>query len=206
MVKKIGIVDYGCGNLASLHNSLEKINCKFGYISRAEDFNLFDAYILPGVGAYKYGMQSLIDNGMDVALSAEIKKGKEILGICLGMQLLFEGSTEGGQQKGLALVPGSVSRIEVSKGCRIPHMGWNDLSVDEVNNVQIFNSIDKESSYYFIHSYCAIAEETVSQVTTTYCQKKILSALEYENISGVQFHPEKSHDAGLKLLDNYCKR
>jgi imidazole glycerol-phosphate synthase subunit HisH len=206
MVKKIGIVDYGCGNLASLHNSLQKINCKFGYISRTEDFDLFDSYILPGVGAYKYGMNSLIDNEMDLSLLDEIKKGKELLGICLGMQLLFESSTEGGYQKGLAFVPGSVDRIEVPQGCRVPHMGWNDLSVNEVNNVQLFNGIDKESSYYFIHSYCAIAEKSVSQVTTTYCQKKILSAFEYENVSGVQFHPEKSHDAGLKLLDNYCKR
>ena len=206
MVKKIGIIDYGCGNLASLHNSLEKINCKFGYISSAEDFDLFDAYILPGVGAYKYGMRSLIDNEMDSSLLEAIKKGKELLGICLGMQLLFESSTEGGYQKGLAFVPGSVDRIEVPQGCRVPHMGWNDLSVNEVNNVQLFNGIDKESSYYFIHSYCAIAEKSVSQVTTTYCQKKILSAFEYENVSGVQFHPEKSHDAGLKLLDNYCKR
>jgi imidazole glycerol-phosphate synthase subunit HisH len=206
-MKKIGIVDYGCGNMASLHNALEKIDCKFGYISNPDQFNLYDAYILPGVGAFKYGMESLVDKKMDLSLLESIKKGKELLGICLGMQLLFEESYEGGRRTGLGLIPGSVRKINFNKeNCRVPHMGWNDLNIDEVDSVKLFRGIDKESSYYFVHSYHATTREHVSQVTTNHCENNILAAFEYENILGVQFHPEKSHDAGLKLLDNYCSK
>ena len=111
-MKKVGIIDYGCGNIASLQNALEKIECRFGHVSSPDQFDLYDAYILPGVGAFKHGMESLIDNGIDLALLESVKKGKKLLGICLGMQLLFEDSSEGGRQKGLGLIPGNIRKID----------------------------------------------------------------------------------------------
>ncbi len=204
-MKKIGIINYGCGNLASLHNSLTKIECKFDYILNVDQFNLYDAYILPGVGNFKHGMSSLINSGMDLAILESVKKGKDLLGICLGMQILFEDSTEGDVVQGLSLISGSVERIGVNeKKCRVPHMGWNNINIDEVKNVRLFNGINKEASYYFVHSYHVRCKQDVSQANTNYCEENILAAFEYENISGVQFHPEKSQDAGLMLLNNFC--
>ena len=207
MEKQIGIIDYNCGNLASLHNALERTECKFGYISKLEDFSLYSAYILPGVGAFRYGMESLVKKHFDSILLEEIKHGKKVLGICLGMQLLFEDSLEGGFQNGLGFVPGNVRQIKTKGKCRIPHMGWNNIEIDDGNEIKIFDDIDKESSYYFVHSYGVdCGNNDIMKAQVNYCGDKFLAAFEFENISGVQFHPEKSHDAGLKLLDNFCNR
>jgi imidazole glycerol-phosphate synthase subunit HisH len=203
-MKRIGIVNYGCGNSASLGNALEKIECTYGYIITEKEFDLYDAYILPGVGAFKRAMDQLEHRNMIDPLIYNIKKGKNILGICLGMQLLFENSLENGYQKGLGYLAGSVEKIKSNKKCRIPHMGWNDLNNEYTDDIKIFNNIDKESSYYFVHSYYVIPKKEINHVTTTHCEQNILAAFEYENISGVQFHPEKSHDAGLELLCNFC--
>jgi len=205
-MKKVGIINYNCGNLASLCNSLEKIDCHFGYISSTKEFDLFDAYILPGVGSFKHGMDSLIETEMIGALLNEIQKGKDVLGICLGMQILFENSQEGGFVKGLGCISGSVNKIKVSDGCRVPHMGWNDLNGNDMDRIKLFKNIDSKASYYFVHSYCVTPSQKIKGVSTSYCGKNILAAFEHENIYGVQFHPEKSHDAGLRLLDNYCNK
>jgi glutamine amidotransferase len=207
VVKKvIGVVDHGSANLASLGNALERIGANFNFVSNPDEMEAYDAYILPGVGAFAHGMGSLEAIGMNAVLLDVVRQGKDVLGICLGMQFLFDDSEEGVYHKGLGIISGNVKRINATSECRLPHMGWNNLEEKELGHMRLFNGIDRESSYYFVHSYCVTPRKHISSAYTNYCGASILGAFEHENLYGAQFHPEKSHDAGLRVLDNYCNR
>ncbi len=198
----IGIIDYNMGNLASVYNACKKIDTKAEILKNPEDLKNFEKIILPGVGAFGDAMEHLEQTGMKEAILDFAKSGKNMLGICLGMQLLFESSEEFGQNQGLGLIDGKVVKFDKSKmqeDSKIPHMGWN--TIDTQDDHTLFEGL--ENPYlYFVHSYHAITDEKNIIGKTTYGYE-FVSAVHKDNIYGFQPHPEKSHDNGLKILKNF---
>ena len=202
----IGLIDCGSGNVPSVAAALKKIDTRFKIIKKNSDFNGIDKIILPGVGSFK----KFTDNLKKENLFFEIQKlGKEnkilIFGICVGFQALFEHSDEFGETTGLGLVKGKVKNLKYFKeDIKIPHVGWNNCSI--IKKKSIFKNIDEENDFYFTHSYAPfnVSENAISSITE-YEGEKIISSIELKNIFGVQFHPEKSQIAGLKILKNFCE-
>ena len=199
----IGIIDYNMGNLASVYNACHLLDAKATIIKDPNDLKNFDRIILPGVGAYKDAMQHLNETGMFSAIHEFSKSGKPMIGICLGMQLLFESSQEFGHTDGLGLIDGEVIKFDKTKmheDFKIPHMGWNTIQNKEH---ALFEGL--ENPYlYFVHSYHAVTKEENIIGKTTYGYD-FVSAVNKDNIYGFQPHPEKSHDNGLKILQNFMK-
>ncbi len=201
----IGIVDYNMGNLASVINAFTKVGADATLESDPEKLHLYDKLILPGVGAFGDAMEHLKRNGMDEAVKNFAASGKPLLGICLGMQLLFESSEEFGTTQGLGLIPGKVVAFDKSRFDRllkVPHMGWNELFVQ--NDTAIFDSLSKNFYLYFVHSYHAVCEDKYA-IGKTHYGYEFVSAVQNGNIYGIQAHPEKSHDNGLKIIENFAK-
>lgn len=198
----IGIIDYNMGNLASVYNACSLIDEKASIITKPAKLKDFDRIILPGVGAYADAMSHLNETGMKDAILEFAKSGKPMIGICLGMQLLFESSEEFGLNDGLGLIEGKVVKFDKSKmheDTKIPHMGWN--TIDTCGDHTLFDGL--ENPYlYFVHSYHAVTDEKNIIGKTTYGYD-FVSAVHKENIYGFQPHPEKSHDNGLKILKNF---
>lgn len=193
----IAIIDYGVGNLFSLTQSLKKIGADSIVTSEPEIIEQADKLILPGVGAFGDAVQKLRDSGLDVVIKSEVAKGKPLLGICLGMQLLFDKSFEYGEHVGLGLIKGEVLPLsDYVNGLKIPHMGWNSLEFIDDN--PIFAKLRQGDYVYFVHSYFAKCGEGLS-ATTDY-GIKVTAAVRKDNVYGVQFHPEKSGTAGLEIL------
>jgi glutamine amidotransferase len=160
---------------------------------------------LPGVGAFADAMEHLKENGMDKAVKAYAATGKPLLGICLGMQLLFESSEEFGTSKGLGLIEGKVVAFDESKfdtKLKVPHMGWNEMF--KQNDVPLFDDLDKEFYLYFVHSFHAVCDDKYA-IGKTYYGYEFVSAVKKDNIYGIQPHPEKSHENGLKIIENFVK-
>lgn len=200
MKPNILIIDYDMGNIKSVHNSFNKMGAKVKTSNTRKDIKKADALILPGVGAFAKAMQNLESlNLIDPIVNFAIEKKKPILGICLGMQLLAESSAENGFNEGLSLIPGNVKPIKRLKGLRLPHIGWNELEVKTES--PLFNGI-VEDSFYFVHSYYFKTKKKNISATVDYGYK-ITSAVQNENIFGVQFHPEKSQTGGMKLISNF---
>lgn len=197
----IGIIDYNMGNLASVYNACLTLDTKATIVKNPQDLKNFSRVILPGVGAYKDAMQHLIHTGMNEAILEFAASGKPMIGICLGMQLLFESSSEFGHTDGLGLIDGEVIRFDKSKmseDFKIPHMGWNTI-VNEDH--PLFK--DLHNPYlYFVHSYHAVTSDKNIIGKTTYGYE-FTSAVNKNNIYGFQPHPEKSHNNGLKILRNF---
>lgn len=194
----IGIIDYGLGNLASVENGLDKLQIPFRLSDDPDVLSKVKAIILPGVGAAGRGMQNLKARGLDKFLRDQAKKGMPILGICLGMQLLMDKSEEGNTSC-LGILPGAVKKFQTVK--KVPHMGWNQIKYSA--NASLFQGIKQDDYYYFVHSYyCAPDDEKVIAGQTDY-GARFCSAFEKDNIYGVQFHPEKSSEAGLQALKNF---
>ena len=200
----IAIVDYGVGNLFSLKSSFGMIGAEAVVTGDEAVIAKADRIILPGVGAFGDAAAALKKNGLDKAVKAVAKEGIPLLGICLGMQLLFEKGYEFGEHEGLGLIPGSVVPIEpLVKGNKIPHIGWNSLSLSE-NKGDIYKYTDDGDFVYFVHSYHAECPEEYITATTEY--GGILTAsVQNGNVMGVQYHPEKSGDIGLKILKSFCE-
>jgi glutamine amidotransferase len=201
----IGIVDYNMGNLASVINAFEIVGADIAVESDPTKLKEYDKLILPGVGAFGDAMEHLKENGMDKAVKEYAKSGKPLLGICLGMQLLFESSEEFGSNEGLGLIEGKIVAFDESKfdtKLKVPHMGWNELFVQR--DISLFKGLDREIYLYFVHSYHALCEEKYTIGTTEYGYT-FSSAINKDNIYGFQPHPEKSHDNGLKILKNFIK-
>jgi len=201
----IGIVDYNMGNLASVINAFEKVGADIAVESDPEKLQNYDKLILPGVGAFGDAMEHLKENGMDKAVKAYAKSGKPLLGICLGMQLLFESSEEFGSSQGLGLIEGKVVAFDESKfdqKLKVPHMGWNELF--KQNDTALFDGLDKEFYLYFVHSFHAVCDDKYA-IGKTFYGYKFVSAVNKENIYGIQPHPEKSHENGLKIIENFVK-
>jgi glutamine amidotransferase len=199
------IFDYGIGNLTSIANMLKKIGVH-SEISNSEDHVLkAEKIILPGVGSFEYGINMLKKMPSFSALEYEILNNKKpILGVCLGAQLLFKSSEEGNNPKGLGWIDGSIQKFSSDKFLgveKIPHMGWN--WVKKIKKSKLLEGLDEESRYYFVHSYHMVVNNTEDILLETNYGYEFVSAVEKENILGVQFHPEKSHKFGLKLYSNF---
>ena len=195
----IAIVDYGVGNLKSVQNALKTLNIPSIISSDKDEIAKSRSIIVPGVGAFPDAMKNLKDKGLDVVIKAAAKEGKPILGICLGMQLFFEESEEIEKCKGLGFLKGTVKKLEGS--IKIPHMGWNDLIFE--NCTPLLEGVVENSYVYFVHSYYAeVGEENIVNAYSMY-EKKIPAIVSKGNIFGLQFHPEKSGEAGMKLLKNF---
>ncbi|RXK11970.1 imidazole glycerol phosphate synthase subunit HisH [Halarcobacter mediterraneus] len=198
----VGIIDYNMGNLASVYNACHLLDEKATFIKDPNDLKNFDRIILPGVGAFGDAMENLNQTGMKEAIYEFAKSGKPMIGICLGMQLLFESSEEFGTNKGLGLIDGKVVKFDKSKmneDTKVPHMGWNVIKTS--NEHTLFEGL--ENPYlYFVHSYHAVTDPK-NVIGTTEYGYDFVSAVHKENIYGFQPHPEKSHDNGLKILKNF---
>jgi len=198
----VAIVDYNMGNLASVYNACKLIGIEADIVSDPSKIKEYDRVILPGVGAFKDAMENLKSTGMHDAIIEFSKTGKPLIGICLGMQLLFESSEEFGMTKGLGLIPGKVVAFDKSKmdmdDHKVPHMGWNKIFH---NNCALFDGL--ENPYlYFVHSFHVITEDKYS-IGTTHYGYDFTSAVQKDNIYGLQPHPEKSHDNGIQILKNF---
>ncbi|EAT12531.1 imidazole glycerol phosphate synthase subunit HisH [Bermanella marisrubri] len=198
----IGVVDYGCGNLFSVENAIKKITKNYFISSDYEKLKSADRIILPGVGSFSKAMSNLRALGIDDLIIEHVNSGKPLLGICLGMQILLSKGYEHGETKGLDLVSGEVLLFPSLEGYRIPHMGWNEvLYKSDVPNE--FENIDNKTCFYFVHSYYCDVTEDIKKVYVNYCDMDVVVGFEKGNIKGVQFHPEKSQDAGIYLLRQF---
>lgn len=197
----IAIVDYGVGNLFSLHSSLRALGFDAENVTSAQKLRDASHIILPGVGAFGDAAKKLCEAGLRDPLIEEAKRGKPILGICLGMQLLLSKSFEFGEHDGLGLIPGSVRPIAetIPAGLKIPHIGWNELRFTEH---PIFSDIRQGDSVYFVHSYHAT--DCPNVIATTDYGATLTAAVGKDNVVGCQFHPEKSGPVGLKILKSFC--
>ncbi|SFV60266.1 Imidazole glycerol phosphate synthase amidotransferase subunit [hydrothermal vent metagenome] len=201
----IAIIDYNMGNLASVKNAFAKLGQEAVVESDPTKFQEYDKLILPGVGAFGDAMQHLKERNMVEAIQAFAKSGKPMLGICLGMQLLFESSEEFGSHRGLSLIKGKVIHFEKQKfeePLKIPHMGWNRMFTKEH---PLFENLDDAHYLYFVHTYHVVCEDANDIIGETYYGYKFTSAVAHNNIMGIQPHPEKSQDNGLKILENFIK-
>ncbi len=199
----IAVIDYGVGNLFSLKSSLTSIGAEACVTRDAEVIHEADHLILPGVGAFGDAVKKLKETGMFEVVRREANSGKPMLGICVGMQLLFERSLEFGEHDGLGLIHGTVDAIEkrIPQELDIPHMGWNSLSY--VKESPLFASIPEGSFVYFVHSYSAVDCETDTIAVSEY-GVPLTAAVQKKNVFGTQFHPEKSGEIGLAILRSFC--
>ena len=201
----IAIVDYGVGNLYSLHSSFKFIGADVTVTSDEEVIRRADKIILPGVGAFEDAARKLRESGLDRVICEEARSGKPLMGICLGMQMLFERSFEFGEHEGLGLIKGSVRPISdvIPKELKIPHIGWNPLNFGKTKN-SIFKYINEGDCVYFVHSfYGADCEESV--IATAEYGAPLTAAVADGNVYGMQFHPEKSGEVGLSILKAFCE-
>lgn len=201
----IAIIDYGVGNLFSLVSSLKAIGKEAIITSDIEDIKKADKLILPGVGAFGDAIEKFKASGLERAVLQEVKNGKAILGICLGMQMLFEKSYEFGEYEGLGLLKGEVIAMNgtLPEDLKIPHIGWNALNFKAEN--RLFSLINNGDCVYFVHSFYAVGCEDSLLATTEY-GKEITAAVAKGNVYGCQFHPEKSGSVGLNILKAFCER
>ncbi|MBP5342432.1 imidazole glycerol phosphate synthase subunit HisH [bacterium] len=199
----IAIIDYGVGNLFSLKSSLDYIGVESIITNDKSEILKADKIILPGVGAFRDAIKKLADLGLDIVIKEEANKNKPILGICLGMQLLFDVSYEFGIYKGLSLIPGEIKPLkDVTNSLKIPHMGWNKLIFNK--NSSLFKYIKDGDYVYFVHSFYG---KTNSEFVSSYTEygTPLTASCEYKNVYGTQFHPEKSGDAGLNILKAFSE-
>ncbi len=201
----IGIVDYKMGNLASVQNAFSKLGEETVVESDPKKLKEYDKLILPGVGAFGDAMEHLREYNMIDAIKEFALSKKPILGICLGMQLLFDSSEEFGNHKGLGLIKGDIKAFDESKfsePLKVPHMGWNRMFT---NNHPLFDGLDENHYLYFVHTFHITGANEKDILGETEYGYKFTSAVAHENIMGIQPHPEKSHENGLKILENFIK-
>ncbi len=200
---KIGIINHGMGNILSIINAIEYLGYECGLINEPSDFNKFSKLILPGVGAFKDCMNNLRNKGFIEILNNEvIKNKKKILGICLGMQVMAKNSTEGGFFHGLGWFDAEVIRIKPTlQQLKIPQIGWNNIEFNP-NNF-LFKTVPINSSFYFVHSYYMHCFNSIDVIATCNYGGKITAVVQSKNIVATQFHPEKSQEVGLKVLENF---
>ncbi|MRJ06221.1 MAG: imidazole glycerol phosphate synthase subunit HisH [Epsilonproteobacteria bacterium] len=200
----VGIVYYNMGNLQSVRNAFEKIGVKAEVVTEGEELKKYDRLLLPGVGAFGDAMEHLREHNLVEAIREFVQMGRPLLGICLGMQLLFEESSEFGTHRGLGLIPGKVVRfdqMQMETPHKIPHMGWNKMFF--TRQTPLFAGLTNPY-LYFVHSYHGVTSPDYT-IGETYYGYKFTSAVNRQNIYGFQPHPEKSHRQGLKILENFSK-
>lgn len=198
----ITIIDYGMGNLKSVYNALKKVNFDCQISSEVTDIEMADKLILPGVGAFKDAMDNLQNLDLILPIRKKVNDGCPLLGICLGMQMLFDEGYECELRKGLGFIGGKIKLMNSKENLKIPHIGWNRLEFNREN--KILNNINKESFVYYVHSF--MATEMIDENLIAYSKYgdiNIPGIVNKGNVYGMQFHPEKSGEVGLKILKNF---
>ncbi|MBL6468090.1 MAG: imidazole glycerol phosphate synthase subunit HisH [Mogibacterium sp.] len=200
----IRIIDYGVGNLFSLRSSLRAIGIDADYTGNPAEIRKADKLILPGVGAFRDAREALRSTGLDRVVQEEAGKGKPLMGICLGMQMLFNRSYEYGEYEGLGLIPGKIVPMEgrIPKDLPIPHIGWNELMLKQPS--PLMKNTANGDYVYFVHSYYAETPAEYVIATTDY-GVEMTAAVQKDNVYGCQFHPEKSSEVGLSILKAFCE-
>ena len=196
----IAVIDYGAGNLRSVVNALSYLGERPVVCRDADEIARADKLLLPGVGAFGECMKRLNVAGIADAVKTAVRRGTPLLGICLGMQLLFDYSTEFGRKDGLALIPGGVEAL-TAPGLKLPHIAWT--SIDVTGGGRLLRGIDSGEFFYFVHGYRAKAANVSDEAATATYGETFTAAVERDNVMGTQFHPEKSGAAGLKILSNF---
>ena len=202
-MEKIGIIDYGLGNLGSVKNALAALDAPFEMVEKAEEFGQFRKLILPGVGNFRQGMANLSSLGFLPKIHEHIQDSTRLLlGICLGFQMLFQASEEG-DAAGLGILPNKVKSLK-GRGSKVPHIGWNETHLP--THTRLFGGLTSPADFYYVHSY-AVIETELPGVLAGKCDYggEFLASVESENVFGVQFHPEKSQGAGMQMLENFTK-
>ncbi len=201
----IAIVEYGVGNLFSLKSSLGVVGAQVEVTGEAEALRRSDKMILPGVGAFADAIHKLRETGLDQVILEEVEKGKPLLGICLGMQMLFEKSYEYGEHKGLGLIEGNVKPISsvIGAGLKVPHTGWNALVFPRKKSA-LYRDVKEGECVYFVHSFAAMDCEEAVTAKAEY-GAMLTASVEKGNVYGTQFHPEKSGEVGLKIVKAFCE-
>lgn len=198
----IAVLDYDMGNLHSACKGLEKAGAKPEVTDSPADIARADAIVLPGVGAFDPAVQHLRSRGLEKPIKEAIASGKLFLGICLGLQMLFEGSEEG-TEPGLGIIAGKVRRFRPEPGITIPHMGWNELEFTQPNS-PLWQHLPDNPRVYFVHSYYVDpVDPTIRAATVTHGSQTVTAAIAHNNLMAVQFHPEKSSTTGLQILSNF---
>jgi glutamine amidotransferase len=200
MMARIAILDYGMGNLRSVEKALEHVGASATITNDADEVRGADGVILPGVGAFPRAMERVRELGLDELVAKRRDAGVPILGICLGLQLLFDSTTELGGAPGIGLLPGEVDGLDAD-GLKVPHIGWSPLRWERES--RLTEGIDSGTPFYFVHSF-APRPEPADLLGTAVYGERFACAAERDNVFGVQFHPEKSSAAGLRLLSNFA--
>jgi len=203
----ISVVDYGMGNLRSAQKALERTGAEAVVTADPDVIAEADAVVLPGVGGFGDCYRGLEDCGLVPVVYAAIESGKPFLGICIGLQLLFTESEEGGRCAGLNIVAGRVVRFKpnADSGLKVPHMGWNEVFPVEGRVCPLLDGIEPGTHFYFVHSYYGVPDDPSVTAATTHYEVEFVSVIWKDNVFATQFHPEKSQRAGLRLLDNFVK-
>lgn len=198
----LAVIDYDMGNLHSACKGLEKSGAEPRITNTAEDILAADGIVLPGVGAFDPAMKNLRDRNLESTIKKAIAIGKPFLGICVGLQLLFEGSEEG-TETGLGVIPGMVRRFKSEPGITIPQMGWNQLEFNQPEH-PLWQDLPQDPYVYFVNSFYAEPKESqFNSAVVTHGTQTVTAAIAHDNLMAVQFHPEKSSDNGLKILSNF---
>jgi len=205
-MKYVSIINYGLGNIYSIQNAVSSFGYKSILVNSPAEVQSSSHIILPGVGSFQHAMNELKKDGLDEAILEFIKAGKPILGICLGMQLLFDESEENDLSKGLGVLKGKVLKFPSVEGYTIPQIQWNKVNFN--NSCSLMSGISKEEFFYFLHSYYVKPSDLGNYAAglSNYAGLDYVSLIESDNVTGVQFHPEKSAKAGLQLIENFTKR
>lgn len=199
---RLALVDYGMGNRRSVEKALEHVGARPLVSGDPEALQHADGLVVPGVGAFPLAMRRLRERGLDEAIAAHVSRGRPLLGICLGMQLLFERSEEIESTPGLGLIPGEVRRLQAG-GLRVPHIGWNTVRIERES--PLFAGLPRpECPFYHVHSYVAVPEDPEHTAATAEYGERFATAVGRNLVLGVQFHPEKSSRHGLRMLENFA--
>ena len=199
----IAIIDYQMGNLRSVQKAFESLGTEAVITSDATVLQQADKVVLPGVGAFEDAIKELRNRDLVSPIHDLVASGKPFLGICIGLQLLFDVSYEGGEYEGLGIIAGEVQRFEIAPEFKVPHMGWNQVNIEQAS--PILQGIDNNTYFYFVHSYYVVpSDPSVISLTSDY-DGTFCAGICRDNLFATQFHPEKSQRAGLKLLQNFAE-
>ena len=200
----IAIIDYGMANLRSVQKAFEQVGVRADIVSSPDEVSKYDRVVLPGVGAFKDAVRTLRDSGLADPILHHISRGRPFLGICLGLQMLFDVGYEDGEHQGLGLLKGACVRFDVDQklGLKVPHMGWNQLDVRRRS--PLFRDLTNGAGVYFVHSYHVVPKDEAVVATTTDYGRPFVSSIWRDNVMATQFHPEKSQKVGLGILANFA--